>query len=84
MVWDLLFNGLNIRPTMTILESGSSVKAEKSNIELKQLNGLFQITFPCASDFTTKGTSFYSAIGLKVSYVFSSKKITRDSFERFW
>ncbi|SHI62799.1 hypothetical protein [Flavobacterium haoranii] len=37
-----------------------------------------------ASDFTTKGTSFYSAIGLKVSYVFSSKKITRDSFERFW
>lgn len=37
-----------------------------------------------ASDFTTKGTSFYSAIGLKVSYVFSSKKITRDSFDKFW
>ncbi|WP_297869163.1 hypothetical protein [uncultured Flavobacterium sp.] len=37
-----------------------------------------------ASDFTTKGASFYSAIGLKVSYVFSTKKITRDSFERFW
>lgn len=34
-------------------------------------------------DFTTKGNTFYTALGLKVSYLFAAKKIRRSSFDKF-
>ena len=44
----------------------------------------FHVGLGHSYDFTTKGDTFYTALGFKVSYVFSNKKITRASFEKFW
>ncbi len=43
----------------------------------------FHVGIGHSYDFTTKGNTFYSAFGVKVSYVFTTKKITRSSFEKF-
>lgn len=43
----------------------------------------FHIGLGQAHDFTTKGSTYYNAIGVKLSYVFAAKKITKSSFEKF-
>ena len=43
----------------------------------------FHIGLGRAHDFTTRGSTNYTAIGLKVSYLFAAKKITRSSFDKF-
>lgn len=44
----------------------------------------FHIGLGHSYDFTTTGSAFYTAVGLKASYILSSKKITRSSFDKFW
>ncbi|MDP5001679.1 MAG: hypothetical protein NWQ14_00765 [Flavobacterium sp.] len=44
----------------------------------------FHVGIGHSYDFTTTGSAFYTAIGLKAFYILSSKKITRSSFEKFW
>ena len=34
-------------------------------------------------DFTTQGSAYYTSIGVKVSYIISSKKITKATFDKF-
>lgn len=36
-----------------------------------------------ANDFTSSGDTFYTAMGVKVAYVFAAKKITKTSFDKF-
>lgn len=36
-----------------------------------------------AHDFTTKGSSYYTSVGVKVSYIFATNKITKSSFDKF-
>ncbi len=43
----------------------------------------FHVGIGHSYDFTTKGNTFYTALGLKVSYLFANKKITRKSFDKF-
>lgn len=43
----------------------------------------FHIGLGRAHDFTTRGSANYTSIGLKVSYLFAAKKITRSSFDKF-
>ena len=43
----------------------------------------FHVGIGRAHDFTTRGSSNYTALGLKVTYVFAAKKVTRSSFDKF-
>jgi hypothetical protein len=36
-----------------------------------------------ANDFSRSGDTFYTAVGVKVAYVFATKKITKTSFDKF-
>jgi hypothetical protein len=43
----------------------------------------FHIGIGHSYDFSSKGNTFYTAIGVKVAYVFSTNKITKTSFDKF-
>ena len=43
----------------------------------------FHVGLGRSNDFTTGGSTFYTSLGVKVSYLFAAKKITRSSFDKF-